>query len=370
MLPAHNIRDIVLLGSSGGNKMTLLLTAALSVIVSKYSNGICNTSSIFNGSWNTRVSFRNEIQAYEYNDNPPKEIPFSHCEKTYKSVVEHPVETVRHQAGYGRCAVSPSSYEPFACSVLKLGESVTILREYFNRKNGNNAPLKIDIVGDSLGSQLDIGTRCILERLKIDNVATAEYHRDVYLRQDFPCSPGCSNMTYAKTDTILCYACRDGVQKPLSIETSWHQLIKNDSNIVILNTGAWYNSHLLGLDSDFELEYEKTVRFAVKISDLLAERNIVVLWTPLPPMPKNFGKKYAWDKFEARNQWTKALLAGSSILYMDVNPLIESLQKANPSVDYKGRFHFCSPTPSSVLTVMLETMLSLLCSTLSFKGSL
>jgi hypothetical protein len=358
------------------------LTGVLMLLLSQYSNiNVCNKENFKDGSWFLNVSYNNAKHTYEYDPRMKKELTFIGCVDTYNYVANHSEETVRHQIGYSKCAAAPSIYVPNNCKILDINESVRILQQHFNQhgkqmgqgtinQKGENAkpathlkPLKIQVIGDSLGQQFEIAGRCILEKMGyLGNRVVMVHNRENYLRPDYPCFAPCiNNKTFAsKFQNVICHSCMDGIHIPYSLESSWYGLVENDTNIVILNTGAWYNGYLLGYDSDYEEQYTNTIRQSIAIADKLAELNIVVLWTSLPPVLAS-GRKFAWDRFATRNTKTELIAKGSNLHYFDMNQQILQLRAINPSIDYKGKFHFCNPSPSSVLTFMFRTMLSILC---------
>lgn len=325
---------------------------------------LCSASDDLLGEWQVNVSYNRESKSYVPVDKPTKELPFIGCKKTYEYVANHWVATVRHQVDYGKCAVMPSVFVPRNCKLLEIGESAKALRQYFNRVNGNRLPLKVQVIGDSLGQQLEIGARCIVEIESRGEDVVMVHNRDQYLRSDYPCAAECTNKTHAEITTNFdCHACRDGEPRTYSLESSWLRYVNNDTNIVVLNTGAWYNGYLLR-DKQYEAQYDRTIKISMEVAAVLTERNISVIWTPLPPV-KYPGKKFAWDQFIPRNKRTRDMLVGSAIHYIDFNPQIIRLRDVNPSIDYKGQFHFCNPSPSAVLTFMFKVTLSLLHSALT-----
>lgn len=335
--------------------MGILAAAFTAVLLHRHAN-LCTVDNISQGSWHLNVTFDPSKKSYKHSERPRKELTFVGCPKTFK-YIEHD-----HQRDYGRCSIFPASYIPDNCKLLAIQESTLVLRKYFNQLNGNQNKLKIQVIGDSLGAQLDVGGRCMIEMLKLNNDTDLTHIRDQYLRNDYPCLEGCSNKSFAEVwANIMCFSCRDGIPKPYSLETSWYRHIDLDTNIVVLNSGAWYNGHLLRPTSNFEKEYTTTLRISLDIATkLAAERNITVVWTPLPPLKGPGGQRYSWDKFESRNERAKKMFAGTAIHYIDINSLIRTLRKLNPSVDFKGDFHFCNPSPSSVLSFLYRSILSLL----------
>jgi hypothetical protein len=141
---------------------------------------------------------------------------FNRCSKTKISLIE---SRLSYQIESYYCEKFRSAvYNPTNCHMLYLNDSINVILNHFtynhhninitsidnnnndNNNNINNIPsnniINISYIGDSLGGQSYIASKCEIENINKDSNINIEFIDDSSLRNDIPCNSLCIDFEY------------------------------------------------------------------------------------------------------------------------------------------------------------------------------
>lgn len=125
--------------------------------------------------------------------------------------------------------------------------------------------------------------------------------------------------------------------------------IPKDTNMLILNTGAWYNRYQ-GVENS-ALVYEETMTLLKPIIQQFLANGTVVVWVPLP---WNFDESrekpdsYEWKAFVQRNELAKRDLMKIGVIYLDGVEWANHFRRLNDSHASPDGLHSCNPGPTGI----------------------
>lgn len=267
----------------------------------------CDENNILNGHWEYSLK---------------ESTNFSRCPEFNKEVNETHLFYKQKEAY--RCSEYNSAfYFPDECSMNSQVHSMMILSEILKDKT-------ITFVGDSLTAQLAIAARCDMEFWRIS--LKMHFIFSSYLRPDIPCVESClTNQTFLKTATMKgsfptpCNGCPDGVKRTSMLSNAtksfwWMNEVPHNTKLLVLNTGAWYNSHH-GIDHS-AIEYAKTLSILKPILSEYVSKGVYVIWIDLPPLFDAFTdkwNKYEWDQYHAKNQAARLEMRDIGIVFLEIS---------------------------------------------------
>eukprot|EP01031_Cornospumella_fuschlensis_P033528 gene33528-40563_t len=118
--------------------------------------------------------------------------------------------------------------------------------------------------------------------------AQSRYVQDMFLRGDYPCHASCASLSKEERNLSdpfsLCQACPDG--KPIGLhgyvesEKFWLRNVPNDTSILILGSGAWYNLHK-GILNSTHAYLEMLTTIAPLVGKFIEQTHAHVYWIGL-----------------------------------------------------------------------------------------
>mmetsp|Transcript_29710 Transcript_29710/g.42410 ORF Transcript_29710/g.42410 Transcript_29710/m.42410 type:complete len:331 (-) Transcript_29710:69-1061(-) len=293
-----------------------------------------------------------------------------------------------------------SVFETKGCRLLDIRDSLHLLKKRYKESidniqsepnlNTGTKPLHIHFVGDSLGKQFAVALRCELEERRINSYSSAihtnpiniSFELDVNLRLGVHCHPKCISEPAFRLDQSImlqktsglhaCSECNKTVDHfNLSSEGNptvflpvnksnkfhWSNRIPTTANILIFETGAWYNRGI-GLENSND-DYLQTIHEFIEHIQPFILKGVSVVWIALPVNKMFFNDyNYEWCYFEGRNEATrKAFIAANlDILFVDFNPATSKRLAVDQNVSFDG-LHWRSPGPTSVPSFIMQVVL-------------
>jgi len=116
--------------------------------------------------------------------------------------------------------------------------------------------------------------------------------------------------------------------------------IPHTTRILIIGTGAWYNSYSGVEDSNDE--YATTLRMLGPMLRFLRhERGIdsYLLPLPLPTGPESL-VQYEWGRFETKNRLAELILTPFEVTYLDFADALRDLKDMNPQIAFSDHLHW------------------------------
>lgn len=241
--------------------------------------------------------------------------------------------------------------------------------------NAKNDVLYIVFVGDSLGGQVALAAMCDLEKENLDDKTKITYLEDHFLRNDLPCNPKCTNVTFLSQHLDVspypCQACPDPLKPRPRFDTKskdwWPNRLPADTFIVILNSGVWYSNMKDFVDDteSLEKEYERTLRITKQGMETLKKaKNVIPLWVPLPPVQEReqANKKYNWELFEGRDKKANALFPNEIV---EVNAAIRARKQVDPFV-CSDNMHYCNPGTATIPSFIFRAAMAMAAQKIEF----
>ena len=302
-------------------------------------------------------------------------------------------------ANYG-CGISHNAVfevDQNDCMFYSLNESLSLLykRNFFNSLS--NATVLY--VGDSLGVQYYLSAVCRIDNSILDGkvnnnnnnnqkqesgihdsdyeiariqniiIERMQLRTEVSFLTYFPCHPLClkDNQYRLSNSQRICKKCSDGVFRANNTDVTdeYHWIHKLDPNVkvLILNSGSWYN-YASGMSPVYVYEI-----YAQMLSDMkpFLEQYILqgtkVIWIMLPPFQQNqfLDPNANYETYEQKNRIVRDVLSDTGVIFLDINELIASRMKADPSVLAEPG-HYCSPHESSIPDLLNRVIFHLLAS--------
>jgi hypothetical protein len=263
--------------------------------------------------------------------------------------------------------------------------------------------------GDSLLHQMYENSFCELTRIiqqpfsQLERKISFNFHH--FLRSDLPCDPLCSDPSFFRTaianisETGLgspCYGCY--LQKRFLNETSDNATddmvnqflfpwlydessrtgIPLDTEILLLDSGAWYNKYNHVISSNVYYR-EMIAKLFPLLRDLQKKRKqLVIFWLGLPKMFMKSWKSFEWKDFGEKNAmimnavdeynlyWKlSSELGGGKIqkmFYLDVDKFTSDRKKfeyTKLGQYHTDHVHWMIPGPYSIPSLELEAILHL-----------
>lgn len=226
----------------------------------------------------------------------------------------------------------PAKFKPSSCSLNSIADSLNTIRRHIDAV--------IAFVGDSLAGQQFVAASCLLEERQIDHVKL-HHISDFFLDHVIRCTNACLyNATYRSQFSgeyfNPCYSCPNGEIKenPLT-PPKWISAIPNSTNVLILNSGAWYNA-AQGLD-DSNHAYFLMLRRIAPLLQSFVQNGMIVLWISLPPayISNSTKEGYHWHYFARKNDIVSSVLRDAGVVILDPTPatLARKLQDYHVSHD-------------------------------------
>eukprot|EP00603_Paraphysomonas_imperforata_P004767 CAMPEP_0114446406 /NCGR_PEP_ID=MMETSP0103-20121206/19191_1 /TAXON_ID=37642 ORGANISM="Paraphysomonas imperforata, Strain PA2" /NCGR_SAMPLE_ID=MMETSP0103 /ASSEMBLY_ACC=CAM_ASM_000201 /LENGTH=428 /DNA_ID=CAMNT_0001618185 /DNA_START=86 /DNA_END=1372 /DNA_ORIENTATION=+ len=290
------------------------------------------------------------------------------------------------------------SMDSYGCSSYQSAEFVTpsclmlSLTESFNK-----------FVGDSLMLQQYVAAQCYLSEVtsKTPSASRPSFHMlfDAFLRPNIPCFAACLQnssfrLSVRKKFPDPCSGCPEG--KPVSstpphhssygqgapvgehsstVSASvvagspitksvrsqwWMQKLPPDTRVLVIGTGAWYNS-FQGMEQGSE-EYGKTLFLLRPIFRHLIDEGVMIIWLALPPMVDDlsFAKagEYGWDSFRANNARAFQSFREMGVLFLDLGLMMYERKIYDPRSSADG-LHWCNLGRTSMPSIINQMIFHL-----------
>jgi hypothetical protein len=311
----------------------------------------CGISSLFHGTW----EYVGNISVGQSID------PFQSCPNAFNDIAEQFwIENQRSKYGCRNHSYQAASFRQ-SCSILPLGKTIAKLKDK-----------KIVFVGDSLVGQLFIAAKCVYDCLGFQAESkNLDFHFNTMLRPDMPCHPECAKNHQFRTKDYLvpCAACPKGIVYEFnsfmpSYPDYWMSQVNNETDALIIGTGAWYNFRKF-LGTDPIGIYKETIDgLAPYFHRFVHEMKIKVFWVNLPPILEtdlSLVHWYGWDNFAFYDEYAKQRLSGEGVIFIDSNHAVAERKRKDPAVSFpSGELHWCNPGRSSVPEFTIQAIFHLL----------
>lgn len=244
---------------------------------------LCSLSALQFGTWQL-----NKTLPIDY-------VPWRECPRFYLAPNKLPFLLKEHADKYS-CPCQQykiSMYNTDECVFSSVADSIRIINDHVklsatNSLTTRNSTFSITYIGDSLMGQIVFAAKCMQEHL-----ATPRFNInviwDIFLRNDIPCDDRCitdAKFLHQPGFFHPCWGCRDGKRANfsefLNSPLAWYNRIPNDTNYVVLSTGAWYNSFRSFMNSTATF-IETIQAIAPLLHNLKEQRGITTYWLGLPP---------------------------------------------------------------------------------------
>lgn len=251
-----------------------------------FNNKVCQVDYFLDGKWT--YSGRNESTNWDI-------CPSTRAFLSYNEDFYHNGVTKTNQiSGYG-CNESQDLYLEakfeynytksieVGCSMWDYKKSVNYISAHFFKKY-KVKNLYIHHIGDSIGGLYSVASSCLSEIHNMTDIVHVSYHHDISLRNDVPCANSCKNISILPK-RYECSKCNSVTMEVKKFDLFSSELSLNNipslTNILVLNTGSWYNEHEFSNITLYH-SYENTLILLVSILKSLIRRDIIVLWIALP----------------------------------------------------------------------------------------
>ena len=228
------------------------------------------------------------------------------------------------------CLGQPYNHATFhipTCELLQLDHTL----KYIQQEN-----ISIAYVGDSLGGELYVSTRCASERISNSISSQFPFFLETFLRDDIPCEEKCLTNSTLRALPIFkhpCWACKNGIRKSfhdfLDDPKSWHNRIRNmNITAVVVGSGAWYNTFQGIMNST--ATYIETLQTFGPIFQNLQQHGTQIYWIGLPPHLVDITTMnetmygYEWIHFEQKDNLARNILEPYGVSFIDTAHLLKT----------------------------------------------
>lgn len=306
---------------------------------------LCTIQQIDNGNWS--ILYRYNITG-TYNNCPQ-----------FEKLVYSDERLTSHKAQYMNGMFHPGVFEIDNCRVFKLIESIHMLYKHYGRK------VVVHYIGDSISRQQYEALSCEIERLRLTNYIEISYEQNLSLQYDSFCDRDCySNRTFYENEIALffnrCMTCNmsynsyEEQKKALETMPHWTDTIPTRSDIIIMNSGAWYSS----LTAKDYLQKLKKINEEVNVSARrISKAGKVLVWSAFPP---TLLSHFVGADFDVKHRIAEDAMANSDVTFIKLNHTIARRFHADPGIAQWDGIHFVNPNPYSlptfVATIHLHTI--------------
>ncbi|RYH16506.1 hypothetical protein EON65_29980 [archaeon] len=245
----------------------------------------------------------------------------------------------------------PATYRT-DCHILPQSRSLRVI-------HAQSKSPRITYVGDSLIAQYYLSAACAVEEhAHIHHTPRVHtgYIQDMFLRGDYPCHTSCASLPKEKHDLTgsfsICQACPDGtpisLQSYLDSEKFWMHHIPNDTSILVLGSGSWYNLHK-GLLNSTHAYLEMLTSIAPRLGKFIAQTQTHVYWVGLPPSDSTLSylEAYEYSYFRGKDDLAYRILSEVGVQFINITQLLQDRKEKDQSIK-SDHLHWCNPGAHSV----------------------
>jgi hypothetical protein len=207
----------------------------------------------------------------------------------------------------------------------------------------------VTFVGDSITKQLYFAFRCEAERAEVGSLSAKLV--DSRWLWSVPCPADCS----VEDKRATCISCKQGGS--MADEASWPEHVPDDTAVLVLGTGLWYNPAKGVPEGD--AAYADTLAALLPVLQSVASRGVLILWVDIPPCVR-LCDSYDHHTIPAKNAAAAAKLAAvPNLVYLNTSraTAYRKLQQPDVVADGPGGVHWCSPGPHSVTAFLTAQLL-------------